>query len=214
MADSRVSGPSRARLPGIEGLRAFAAGAIVLLHAWSIPATAGVVGTATLLSIAAQPLHDGVTLFFVLSGFLLWRPFARSIATGRELPSIRRYARNRALRMPPAYSGRARTLRTRPGQRAPRAALGCTRWPARSTTRRCSRRTRCSSRSCHRERSRAGSEPAWSLSVEVTFYLLLPLLGLLAFRLASGLGHRGDAGSRPRSPRRSCSRSSRCSESS
>jgi peptidoglycan/LPS O-acetylase OafA/YrhL len=189
MADSRASAPSRARLPGIEGLRAFAAGAIVLLHAWSIPATAGVVGTASLLSIAAQPLHDGVTLFFVLSGFLLWRPFANSIATGRELPSIRRYARNRALRILPAYwvvlalsalvLGSARLVPLSlhplvgaihdPGLLLKDALLVQELSPGTLSS---------------------GIEPAWSLSVELTFYLLLPLLGLLAFRLASGTASR------------------------
>ena len=138
MADSRVSGPSRARLPGIEGLRALAAGAIVLLHAWSILATAGLVGTAVpAYSIAAQPLHDGVTLFFVLSGFLLWRPFARAIASGRDLPSLRRYARNRALRILPAYWAvlalSALVLASAPA----RAAVGCTRSSARCTIPRC-----------------------------------------------------------------------------
>ncbi len=42
-------------------------------------------------------------LFFVLSGFLLWRPIASAVLRGRRLPSVRRYARNRALRILPAY---------------------------------------------------------------------------------------------------------------
>src|SRR3954470_9746605 len=103
MAASPVLAPSSARLAGIEGLRALAAGAIVLLHAWSIPAGLGVLSGSSLLFIFAVPLNDGVTLFFVLSGFLLWRPFASSIADARALPWLARYARNRVLRIVPAY---------------------------------------------------------------------------------------------------------------
>jgi peptidoglycan/LPS O-acetylase OafA/YrhL len=91
------------RIAGIEGLRAFAAGAIVVLHAFSIPAAAGVIVNSGWLTVASIPLNAGVTLFFVLSGFLLWRPFASAVASGRDLPSLSRYARNRTLRILPAY---------------------------------------------------------------------------------------------------------------
>lgn len=46
---------------------------------------------------------QGLPLFLVLSGFLLFRPFASSLLRGSELPSFRRYARNRVLRIYPAY---------------------------------------------------------------------------------------------------------------
>jgi peptidoglycan/LPS O-acetylase OafA/YrhL len=45
----------------------------------------------------------GVTLFFALSGFLLYRPFASATLRGTALPSRRSYLRNRALRILPAY---------------------------------------------------------------------------------------------------------------
>lgn len=48
-------------------------------------------------------LDVGVTVFFVISGFLLWRPFARSLLSGEALPSPRGYLRNRLLRILPAY---------------------------------------------------------------------------------------------------------------
>jgi peptidoglycan/LPS O-acetylase OafA/YrhL len=44
-----------------------------------------------------------VPLFFVLSGFLLYRPFARATLHGGEWPSLRRYGRSRVLRIAPAY---------------------------------------------------------------------------------------------------------------
>jgi peptidoglycan/LPS O-acetylase OafA/YrhL len=42
-----------------------------------------------------------VPLFFAISGFVLFRPFARAIVSGGEWPSLRRYARARALRICP-----------------------------------------------------------------------------------------------------------------
>ena len=103
MAASSGSARPSSRIAGIEGLRAFAAGAIVLLHAFSIPAAAGLIVNSGWLTVFTIPLNDGVPLFFVLSGFLLWRPFASAVVSGRELPSLRRYARNRVLRILPAY---------------------------------------------------------------------------------------------------------------
>ena len=103
MAASSGSARPGSRIAGIEGLRAFAAGAIVLLHAFSILAAAGLIVNSGWLTVFTMPLNDGVTLFFVLSGFLLWRPFASAVVSGRELPSLRRYARNRVLRILPAY---------------------------------------------------------------------------------------------------------------
>lgn len=45
----------------------------------------------------------GVSLFFVLSGYLLSRPFVRAFALGDRRPSLARFARNRILRVVPAY---------------------------------------------------------------------------------------------------------------
>jgi hypothetical protein len=39
-------------------------------------------------------LMYGVVLFFTLSGFLLYRPFAASIVRGERMPSLSRYLRN------------------------------------------------------------------------------------------------------------------------
>src|SRR4051794_10178051 len=45
----------------------------------------------------------GVSVFFVLSGFLLSRPFVRAAVWGDRRPSLARFARNRVLRIAPAY---------------------------------------------------------------------------------------------------------------
>lgn len=46
---------------------------------------------------------SGVSVFFVLSGYLLSRPFVRAAVWGDRRPSLARFARNRVLRIAPAY---------------------------------------------------------------------------------------------------------------
>jgi peptidoglycan/LPS O-acetylase OafA/YrhL len=48
-------------------------------------------------------LDFGVTLFFILSGFLLSRPFFLAMAQGHRRPSVRHYLWKRALRVLPLY---------------------------------------------------------------------------------------------------------------
>ena len=48
-------------------------------------------------------MRGGIYIFFVLSGYLLTRPFLASFMLGTPAPSIARYARNRALRIIPAF---------------------------------------------------------------------------------------------------------------
>lgn len=89
------------RLAGIEGLRAVAAISVVAYHVGltaSEQVHLGPIG-----QVVLPVLGQGLPLFFVLSGFLLFRPFAASIMRGTGLPSIRRYTTNRLLRIYPAY---------------------------------------------------------------------------------------------------------------
>lgn len=88
------------RLLGLEGLRGIAAMLVVVHH------TVGHLSSrdgSRSLWLFAEVAAQGLTLFFVLSGFLLYRPFLTALVTGGEAPSIRRYLRNRGLRIFPAY---------------------------------------------------------------------------------------------------------------
>lgn len=120
----------------------------------------------------------GVTLFFVLSGFLLWRPFAAASLDGERFPSVRQFARNRALRILPAYWV-ALTLvmlfvsGSRPAGAAP--------WPFYLFAQNYSRGAHL-----------GVIAPAWSLAVEAVFYVALPVFGLLVFHLSRRAATRAD----------------------
>jgi peptidoglycan/LPS O-acetylase OafA/YrhL len=124
----------------------------------------------------------GVTLFFALSGFLLYRPFLVAAFEPERRPSVAGYFRNRALRILPAYwvillfvslvlqsalvrdgAGLHTGALTNPGDLLSAAFMLQDYRP--STT-------------------IIGIGPSWSLAVEVVFYLALPLLAGLALLLA------------------------------
>jgi peptidoglycan/LPS O-acetylase OafA/YrhL len=87
------------RNDALTGLRAVAALAVCGTHAafWTGRYTDDFAGR------FFGRLEVGVAVFFVLSGFLLFRPWVRALRTGTESPSTARYFRHRALRILPAY---------------------------------------------------------------------------------------------------------------
>lgn len=87
------------RLVGFDGLRALAALAIVALHVTS--ATGAV--TATGLGRYFARLDVGVAIFFVISAFLLYRPYVTAHLGGRPALRLGAYWWRRALRIFPAY---------------------------------------------------------------------------------------------------------------
>ena len=92
------------RLGGIEGLRGIAAASVVITHVLNHSQPSGrSFDLGRLGSYLQSSTHHGVILFFTLSGFLLYLPFAAAALRDRPRPSIRAYLRNRALRILPAY---------------------------------------------------------------------------------------------------------------
>ncbi len=92
-----MNGQAR-RLPALDGLRGIAAVAIVVHHAWMFSAHG-----LTLADRALDEMRLGVTLFFVLSGYLVFGPFVAAALDGRRQPDLGRYAIKRAARILPAY---------------------------------------------------------------------------------------------------------------
>ena len=154
------------RLPALDGYRAVAAFMVLATHV-GFQTGASLRGPfAPLLS----RLDAGVTVFFLLSGFLLYLPFTRAHQTGRTHPRVHAYLWRRALRVLPAYwaalLGAALLLPELAGTSA-------TEWLRQALL----------LQTFTQGHLLAGLTQMWSLAVEVSFYLALPLLALAARRV-------------------------------
>jgi peptidoglycan/LPS O-acetylase OafA/YrhL len=88
------------RVASLTGIRAVAALLVLATHAAYTTGkyTHGYVG------LLYARMEIGVPIFFVLSGFLLFGPWVKAVATGAPAPSVRRYAWHRVRRIMPAYA--------------------------------------------------------------------------------------------------------------
>jgi peptidoglycan/LPS O-acetylase OafA/YrhL len=96
-----TTGPVRDRphFPGFESLRALAAVMVVVHHAGTL---AGPVRAGHLHTLSAV-MDGGVAVFFVISGFLIYRPFVAAHLDGRQAQPARAFWWRRVLRIVPAY---------------------------------------------------------------------------------------------------------------
>ncbi|MCB0924125.1 MAG: acyltransferase, partial [Mycobacterium sp.] len=158
-------GGTRSFLPAVEGMRACAAMGVVLTHvAFQTGTSGGVVG---------RLLHRfdlAVAVFFALSGFLLWRGHAAAARGLRHRPPTGHYLRSRLVRIVPGYLVAVVIILLLLPE-AKYASL--TVWLANLTL----------TQVYVPLTLTAGLTQMWSLSVEVSFYLALPLLAFLAYRL-------------------------------
>jgi len=158
-----VSG-TRGFLPAVEGMRACAAIGVVITHVgfqtghttWS---TGRVLGRFDL----------AVAVFFALSGFLLWRGHAAAARGLRHTPPTGHYLRSRLVRIMPGYVVAVVLILLL----FPESNPDLTVWLANLTLTQIYVPLTLTS----------GLTQMWSLSVEVSFYLALPVLALLARRL-------------------------------
>jgi peptidoglycan/LPS O-acetylase OafA/YrhL len=158
--------PLRSRFPLIDSCRAIAAVSVVLFHV-GLVASVGRTG-------AWRPLEDalwiGVPVFFVISGFLLYRPFAAATRRGGRPVDLGRYARGRFLRIVPAYWAALTFFALTTGLHGVLTSdwwryYGFLQVYAQNTT-------------------LNGLAVAWTLCVEVTFYLALPLYAMASRRVS------------------------------
>jgi len=162
-----------ARLRGVEGLRALAATSVLIHHTVTHADVRS--GLGTFGKWAVPNLASGLTLFFTLSGFLLYRPFASAVMHSRPMPSTRAYLRNRALRILPAYWLIVLLVAAVKPIHSPRVVI----------------QNMLLAQNYSPSTVGTGIAPAWSLDVELVFYLALPLLGLWALSLARDRDWRG-----------------------
>lgn len=88
-------------VPALDGLRALAVLLTLLFHAWFI--IPGVHDDATTYDFPINYARTGVQLFFVLSGFLLFQPYARWALSRGAQPSTKVFYVRRLRRIAPAY---------------------------------------------------------------------------------------------------------------
>src|SRR5215213_5868213 len=92
------------RMASIDGLRGLAALSVFAFHAWLYTmATPHASQRSSAFDYVANELRVGLVLFFVLTGFLLSRPWFAAALEGRRPPDLRRYLRSRVARIAPAY---------------------------------------------------------------------------------------------------------------
>jgi peptidoglycan/LPS O-acetylase OafA/YrhL len=96
---------ARNEIRALDGVRALAALSIVAYHTLLMQRidVLALNTYGTLANEAINYLATGVQLFFILSGFLLFRPYAQAILDGRPIMDWRRFYRRRVLRILPAY---------------------------------------------------------------------------------------------------------------
>jgi peptidoglycan/LPS O-acetylase OafA/YrhL len=88
------------RFPLIDSIRAISALAILGVHAALV---AGVYTSGSVLGTYTLHLDTGVTVFFLISAFLLYRPFVIARVSGEPGPRTGAYAWRRFLRIAPGY---------------------------------------------------------------------------------------------------------------
>lgn len=157
------------RFPHLDGVRAIAALSVLGVH------TAGLTTFTTsndLLGPLTARLNVGVAIFFVLSGFLLYRPFVAARLADRDAPRIGGYLRRRALRIVPAYWLALTLLAIWPGLNG---VFTKDWWVYYGFA-----------QNLRGGWILQGIGPAWTLHVEITFYALLPFLALGAARWLRG----------------------------
>jgi peptidoglycan/LPS O-acetylase OafA/YrhL len=149
------------RLPALDALRAVGAAAVMGTH---VGFATGAIGDPTWGGWLAR-LDVGVSLFFVLSGFLLFRPYALAVAIGGDRPGAWRYLWRRALRILPAYWATVTVCLLVIPENDDATAADWVRHVLLAQI-------------YQPQQLRQGLGHTWSLATEVAFYLVLPLLGM------------------------------------
>ena len=165
------------RVASLTGIRAVAAILVVGTHA------AYTTGKYThgYWGLVGARMEIGVPIFFVLSGFLLFRPWVKSAATGGPPPSLSRYARHRVRRIMPAYVVTVLVAYVLYHFRAAGPNPGHS-WTGllRNLT-----LTQIYTDGYLGKYLHQGLTQMWSLAVEASFYAVLPLLAYLLLVLIS-----------------------------
>jgi len=155
---------TRTSFGGLNGIRAVGALLVLTTH---VGFHSGAALNSTFNGLLSR-MDVGVAIFFVISGFLLFRPHVVGWLLGTRRPGTRRYLKHRALRILPALwiavVGAALLL---PQESVPPSAF------LRHAT---------LTQIYSAGNAAQGLTQMWSLATEMAFYLLLPLLAWMVTR--------------------------------
>ncbi|NKI40327.1 acyltransferase family protein [Streptomyces physcomitrii] len=165
-----VADTARGYAPAVDGLRALAALLVVSMHVGIFTGQVPGLGEEGPLGPVLSGFAVAVPIFFVISGLLLYRPWAEAALDGRRAPHTGRYYWHRLLRVVPAYW---------------LAALTALLLFERERLDEAGRTTRILLLQVIYERDSLtmSLSQTWSLATEVSYYALLPLLALALHRL-------------------------------
>ena len=90
-------------IAALDGVRAIAALLVISVHVSDVPGVPWIANENPLATALAFMGRTGVDLFFVLSGFLLFMPYARALFFQEEWPSMRKFYLRRIFRIWPGY---------------------------------------------------------------------------------------------------------------
>jgi peptidoglycan/LPS O-acetylase OafA/YrhL len=159
--------PGNPRFPLFDSLRGLAVLAVLVYHVFVLT---GALDRAWIGDMVATAGSQGPILFFAISGFLLYRPWVAAKADARAAPGTGRYFRRRALRILPAYWFALTVLAIYPGV----TGVFTDDWW----------RYYFFLQLYDPDTVVLGIPVAWTLCVEVTFYLALPLWAVAIRRLS------------------------------
>ncbi len=97
---ARPISSGRVHLQALDGCRALAAMGVLVTH---VALLSGYAARNSTVGPYLARMDVGVSIFFVLSGFLLYRPFVAARLRGHDAGDLGAYARRRVLRIVPAY---------------------------------------------------------------------------------------------------------------
>jgi peptidoglycan/LPS O-acetylase OafA/YrhL len=152
------------RLPALDALRAVGSLAVVATH---VAFLTGFTFQDGVWGGVFSRFDSGVAIFFSLSGFLLFRPFAASVAAGDGKHHFGRYLLRRGVRILPAYWLMVVVVLVVLPQNRQTPAAGW--WHYLTLTQ----------IYAHGYGFTTGLTQVWSLATEVSFYLLLPVFVIL-----------------------------------
>jgi peptidoglycan/LPS O-acetylase OafA/YrhL len=155
------------RFASFDGLRAIAAGTVVGVH---VAFVSGLTLRNPSVGVYTARLEIGVAVFFLISGFLLYRPFVVAHLAGERDPVTGSFWVRRLLRIVPAYWAALFVTTT-----ILHEAMGPGGWRAYASH-------YLFAQIYFPNQIEGGITQAWTLCVEMSFYLLLPIYAAVVGR--------------------------------